>query len=201
MPIRVFSQEEREEIRVKMLDAGFPLLKEYGMTHTSISKITKAAGIGVSTFYNFWKTKEAYMTELISYYRKKMLPLMVDEEVLSRNRKLSRIEVKKYFQALVDENISIYPHMTLEDEYKLVNSSNSFKPDIEKETTIAKELFSYFENVRDDIDFGLVANLTKILAITAESKAELHEGAYDKTIDKIIDMILDLIFKERDKNI
>lgn len=126
---------------------------------------------------------------------------MVDEEVLSRNRKLSRIEVKKYFQALVDENISIYPHMTLEDEYKLVNSSNSFKPDIEKETTIAKELFSYFENVRDDIDFGLVANLTKILAITAESKAELHEGAYDKTIDKIIDMILDLIFKERDKNI
>lgn len=71
MPIRVFSQEEREEIRVKMLDAGFPLLKEYGMTHTSISKITKAAGIGVSTFYNFWKTKEAYMTELISYYRKK----------------------------------------------------------------------------------------------------------------------------------
>lgn len=201
MPIRVFSQEEREEIRVKMLDAGFPLLKEYGMTHTSISKITKAAGIGVSTFYNFWKTKEAYMTELISYYRIKMLPLMVDEEVLSRNRKLSRIEVKKYFQALVDENISIYPHMTLEDEYKLVNSSNSFKPDIEKETTIAKELFSYFENVRDDIDFGLVANLTKILAITAESKAELHEGAYDKTIDKIIDMILDLIFKERDKNI
>ena len=201
MPIRVFSQEEREEIRVKMLDAGFPLLKEYGMTHTSISKITKAAGIGVSTFYNFWKTKEAYMTELISYYRKKMLPLMVDEEVLSRNRKLSRIEVKKYFQALVDENISIYPHMTLEDEFKLVNSSNSFKPDIEKETTIAKELFSYFENVRDDIDFGLVANLTKILAITAESKAELHEGAYDKTIDKIIDMILDLIFKERDKNI
>ena len=201
MPIRVFSQEEREEIRVKMLDAGFPLLKEYGMTHTSISKITKAAGIGVSTFYNFWKTKEAYMTELISYYRKKMLPLMVDEEVLSRNRKLSRIEVKKYFQALVDENISIYPHMTLEDEYKLVNSSNSFKPDIENETTIAKELFSYFENVRDDIDFGLVANLTKILAITAESKAELHEGAYDKTIDKIIDMILDLIFKERDKNI
>ncbi|MBR3460422.1 MAG: TetR/AcrR family transcriptional regulator [Clostridia bacterium] len=196
MPIRVFSQEEREEIRVKMLDAGFPILKEYGMTHTSISKITKAAGIGVSTFYNFWKTKEAYMTELISYYRKKKLPLMVDEEVLSRNRKLSRIEVKKYFQALVDENISIYPHMTLEDEYKLVNSSNSFKPDIEKETTIAKELFSYFENVRDDIDFGLVANLTKILAITAESKAELHEGAYDKTIDKIIDMILDLIFKE-----
>ena len=196
MPIRVFSQEEREEIRVKMLDAGFPILKEYGMTHTSISKITKAAGIGVSTFYNFWKTKEAYMTELISYYRKKKLPLMVDEEVLSRNRKLSRIEVKKYFQALVDENISIYPHMTLEDEYKLVNSSNSFNPDIEKETTIAKELFSYFENVRDDIDFGLVANLTKILAITAESKAELHEGAYDKTIDKIIDMILDLIFKE-----
>lgn len=37
----------------KMLEAGFDLLKEYGMTHMSVAKITEAAGIGVSTFYNF----------------------------------------------------------------------------------------------------------------------------------------------------
>ena len=43
MPVRVFSQEEKEQLRIKMLDAGFSLLKEYGMTHTSVSKITGAA--------------------------------------------------------------------------------------------------------------------------------------------------------------
>lgn len=52
MAKRVFSEEERAGYREKMLEAGFDLLKEYGMTHMSVAKITEAAGIGVSTFYN-----------------------------------------------------------------------------------------------------------------------------------------------------
>ena len=127
MPIRVFSQREKEELRIKMLDAGFPLLKEYGMTHTSISKITGAAKIGVSTFYNFWKTKEEYMTELIGYHRKKMITLVIDDDVMTGKRKLSREEAGKLFRAIVDEDISIYPLITLEDEFKLVTSSSAFK--------------------------------------------------------------------------
>lgn len=50
MAKRVFTEEERVEYREKMLDAGFDLLKQYGMTHMSVAKITEAAGIGVSTF-------------------------------------------------------------------------------------------------------------------------------------------------------
>ena len=38
-----------------MPEAGFPLLKEYGMTHTTISKLTEKAGIAKVTFYHFWK--------------------------------------------------------------------------------------------------------------------------------------------------
>ena len=196
MPVRVFTKEEKEELRSKMLEAGFPLLKEYGMTHTSISKITDAASIGVSTFYNFWKTKEEYMTELIQYHRAKMLPLLVDKEVLLGKRKLRRDEVKRYFLALVDENVSIYPHMTLEDEYKLIKSSDRFSPDLEKEAVITRKVAQYCEHARKDLDIGLIANLTKLLAITAESKAQLHEVAYSETLDVIVEKILDLIFEE-----
>ena len=196
MPVRVFSQQEKEELRIKMLDAGFSLLKEYGMTHTSISKITKAAHIGVSTFYNFWKTKEEYMTDLIHYHRNKMLHLLIDEDILSCKRKLNRDDARKLLRALVDENISIYPHMTLEDEFKLINSSGVYKPDIEKETAVTNIVAKYFENVRHDLDFGLIANLIKILAITAETRPFLHESAYEKTLNAIIDKILDLFFEE-----
>ena len=61
MPTHIFTDEEKENLREKMLEAGFPLLKHYGMTHTSVAKITQAAGIAVGTFYSFWKNKEAYM--------------------------------------------------------------------------------------------------------------------------------------------
>ena len=196
MPVRVFSQQEKEELRIKMLDAGFSLLKEYGMTHTSISKITKAAHIGVSTFYNFWKKKEEYMTDLINYHRNKMLHLLIEEDVLIGRRKLNRKDARKLLRAIVDENISIYPHMTLEDEFKLINSSSVYKPDIEKETAVTNIVAKYFENVRHDLDFGLIANLIKILAITAETRPFLHESAYERTLDSIIDKILDLFFEE-----
>ena len=196
MPIRVFTKEEKEELRCKMLDAGFPLLKEYGMTHTSISKITEAASIGVSTFYNFWKTKEEYMMELIQYHRAKMLPRLVDKDVLLGKRKLRREEAKRFFLMLVDENVSIYPHMTLEDEYKLIKSSDRFLPDLEKETVITRKVAQYCEHARKDLDIGLIANLTKLLAITAESKAQLHEVAYQETLNVIVEKILDFIFEE-----
>ena len=196
MPIRVFSQQEKEELRIKMLDAGFPLLKEYGMTHTSISKITGAAKIGVSTFYNFWKTKEEYMTELIGYHRKKMITLVIDDDVMTGKRKLSREEAGKLFRAIVDEDISIYPHMTLEDEFKLVTSSSAFKPDIDKETAVTKDIIAYFENARENPDFGLIANLTKMLAISSQSRLYLHASAYEKTLNVIIKQILDQIFED-----
>ena len=65
MAKRVFTEEERVEYREKMLDAGFDLLKQYGMTHMSVAKITEAAGIGVSTFYNFFSSKEEYVYEVL----------------------------------------------------------------------------------------------------------------------------------------
>ena len=196
MPVRVFTQEEKDELRIKMLDAGFPLLKEYGMTHTSISKITKAASIGVSTFYNFWKTKEEYMTDLIHYHWRKNLPLLVGEDVLSGKRKIRRDEARRFFLMLVDEKVSIYPHMTLEDEYRLIKSSDRETPDLEKETIITKKVAEYCEKTREDLDIGLIANLTKLLAITAESRRQLHESAYQETIDVIVDKILDLLFED-----
>jgi len=62
MPIRVFDTDERERLRERMLEAGIPLLREYGMTHM-VEKITTAAGIGKSTFYNFFDSKEAYVCQ------------------------------------------------------------------------------------------------------------------------------------------
>lgn len=65
MAKRVFTEAERAEYREKMLAAGFDLLKQYGMTHMSVAKITEAAGIGVSTFYNFFPSKEAYVYDVM----------------------------------------------------------------------------------------------------------------------------------------
>ena len=80
MPTHIFTDEEKENLREQMLEAGFPLLKQYGMTHTSVAKITQAAGIAVGTFYSFWKNKEAYMADLIGYHRRKLMRVVIGED-------------------------------------------------------------------------------------------------------------------------
>jgi len=195
MPDRVFTNEQKDELRTAMLEAGFPLIKEYGVTHTTISKITNVAGIAKGTFYHFWKNKEEYLVTLIRYHRKKMLQLLLDEDVLSGKRKLEKEDVRLYFRYLVDKEKSIYAHMTLEDEALIMQNTSEFDPNEEKESNIASHLLSMIDGVRPDIDLLLLANMTKILVLTAEAKDELHESAYEKTIDTILDKIMELIFE------
>ena len=195
MPTRVFTEEEKSQIKFIMLEAGFPLLKKYGMTHTTISKITEAAGIAKGTFYHFWKNKEEYMADLILYHRQKMIPVLISEDVLKGKRKLGEEDARKYLHAVVDEEISIYPHLTLEDEAKLFKNTDTFEPDIEKESAITRELLQHLENVRKDVNLPLIANMTKLLVIASESREELHEAVYKETIDTLVDTILNLIFE------
>ncbi|MCR4930794.1 MAG: TetR/AcrR family transcriptional regulator [Lachnospiraceae bacterium] len=196
MPDRVFTSEQRDELRLIMLEAGFPLIKEYGVTHTTITKITEAAGIAKGTFYHFWKNKEEYLADLIKYHRQKMIPKLIPEDVLTGKRKLGREDARVYFRHLVDKDMSIYAHMTLEDESNLIHKTSDFNPDEEKESSIAINLLSMLEGVRTDVDFLLLANMTKILVLTAEAKEELHESAYEKTIDTLIEGVLNLIFEK-----
>ena len=195
MPTRVFSEEEKEALKLQMLEAGFPLLKEYGMTHTSVSKITEAAGIGVSTFYNFFKSKEAYMCELIQYHRKKLIPALIGEDVMTGKRKPGREDAAKFLWAMIDEEVSIYAHMTLEDEAKLFDAVPGLLPDIRKESEIADGLFAYLDGVRKDPDYAVIANMIKIFVIAAESRKELHAEGYVRTMEWMVERILDLIFE------
>lgn len=197
MPDRVFTDEQRNELRIVMLEAGFPLIKRYGVTHTTISRITEAAGIAKGTFYHFWKNKEEYLADLIRYHRRKMLPILIGEDVLTGKRKLGREDARVFFHHLTDKEKSIYAHMTLEDESNLIHKTSDFDPDEEKESMLANSLLRFLEGVRPDVDLLLVANMTKILVLTSEAREELHESVYEKTIDTIIDGILNLIFEER----
>lgn len=56
--MRGFSDEERERIRDDLLDAGRELFARYGLEKTTVAELTDAVGIGTSTFYRFFDSKE-----------------------------------------------------------------------------------------------------------------------------------------------
>lgn len=193
MAKRVFTEEERAEYREKMLAAGFDLLKQYGMTHMSVAKITEAAGIGVSTFYNFFPSKEAYVYEVLQY-RRKIIPDLL-RMALNGKEKAGPAEARTYLKFMIDENYSVFPSLSPEDEKRLVQMlPEQAAPNQQREMQIANQFIAIMEDVRPDANMTLVANLIKIYVLGAEGREILHEAAYEETMERMRDLILYEIF-------
>lgn len=195
MPGRAFSDTEKVEIRQRLLDVGFPMLKENGLTHMSIPKIASAAGIGTGTFYKFFESKEVYVYEMIKYRRKLLLGEVITEDIINGKKKLSRTDVKRIIELIVDKEKSVYANLTLKDEAKLFEKIEAFSPDLNHEAEIVNHLVEYIDEPQAEIDVALLTNLVKVLAITSQAKEELHEQGYHRTIDFLIESILGLIFR------
>ena len=193
MAKRVFTEEERAEYREKMLAAGFDLLKQYGMTHMSVAKITEAAGIGVSTFYNFFPSKEAYVYDVLQY-RRKIIPDLL-RMALNGKKKAGPAEARTYLKFMIDENYSVFPSLSPEDEKRLLEMlPEQATPNQQKEMQIANQFIAIMEDVRPDANMTLVANLIKIYVLGAEGREILHEVAYEETMERMRDLILYEIF-------
>jgi AcrR family transcriptional regulator len=54
-----FTDDQRERIRSDLLEAGRELFAQYGLAKTTIADLTSEVGIGTSTFYQFYDSKEA----------------------------------------------------------------------------------------------------------------------------------------------
>lgn len=193
MAKRVFTEAERAECREKMLAAGFDLLKQYGMTHMSVAKITEAAGIGVSTFYNFFPSKEAYVYDVMEY-RKRMIPVFI-KKALNGKEKAGPAETRNYLKIMIDEDYSIFPSLSPEDEKRLLEMlPEQVRPDLQKETRTSMMFFQQMEGIRPDVNIALVTNLIKIYVLGAEGRKLLHDAAYEETMERMRDVIIYEIF-------
>src|SRR5690606_22507054 len=60
-----FSEQEKERIRAKLLEAGLSLFGRLGLQKTSVEQLTRAAGISQGAFYLFYASKEELMFEIM----------------------------------------------------------------------------------------------------------------------------------------
>lgn len=195
MSPKIFAFQEREAARVKMLEAGFNLIKEYGMTHASVDKVTKAVGLGKSTFYNFFPSKEMFVYEIMEYQRDRSKQFFMD--TLDGRDKMSVNEAKAFLKKIIYSENSIYQYLTAEDENKLKAAlPPEYLMNPEAETAVMNGLFQHMEGVKEKIDYKVVANLIKIMALAMLHQDTLHADALTKTLDRIYDLLFSCIFEE-----
>lgn len=74
MSKKAYSQEERIEVREKLLAAGRQLFAEQGYRHTTLPQVYGQVGISKNFFYSFFPSKEAFVAETL----RSQQPLLVD---------------------------------------------------------------------------------------------------------------------------
>ena len=199
MTPKIFEFEEREATKVRMLEEGFSLIKQYGMTHASVDKITKAVGLGKSTFYNFFPSKEMFVCEIIRYQRDSAKQSFTD--TLRGRDKMTVGEAKAFLKKIIFSENSIYQYLTTEELNKLKAALPSeYRINPEVEATVMDGLFTHMEGVRADIDYKLVANLIKIMALAMMGKESLHQDVLDRTLEKIYELLFSCIFEQRQQS-
>ena len=197
MRTRTFSEEEKEEIKRKMKEIGLPMLKAEGLTHMSISKLAEAVGIGKSTFYSFYSSKEEFVQEMLADNRAQFLETL--RIGLNGRKKYSNEESKEIIRKMVQDADCVYQNFSLEDEIALKKMSEKKGVpfiDLEKERRIIDFVTSMMDGVKENLDYAVIANTMKIIVFAHEQKEMLHASGFERMVNQMVDLLIDLIFEK-----
>lgn len=190
----VFPLEQREEIKTKLLETGVSLIKEKGIRRMTIDQVTNRVGIGKGTFYHFYQSKEEYVYDVINFSKENMLTainnLIIEKGGIDRE---SLFSLLKAFSFSNSNNIISF--ITMEDEEWLAQKlPPEYLLDIPKEEKIVASLLNHMTNTRKDLDFHVIANIMKIMALIVQNRKFLHQDVLEKNLLLMQEQLCSYIF-------
>lgn len=186
---QIFTDEQRAQIRGRLLTEGRKMMLERGITGMNIEELALSAGIAKGTFYNFFPSKQKFIIEISNDYTRRKL----DE--------LKKITAEKRGKLTIDEMLAWYKTLYLRSENPAFQYSRRdmewirrkippeelFQPELE--IAMAREILSMMQDVREDIDYRIVANFPKMIGFAIENKDSMHAEVLDKNFDMIIGLM------------
>jgi len=191
----IFTLEKREEIKTHLLEIGVAIIKEKGIKKMTIDEVAEQAGIGKGTFYHFFTSKESFVLSVIRFSKENMYRYM--NEVVDENGGIGRRSFEQLLQRFtISGNHNIISFMTQEDELWLMKKlprEMAFNP--QKEDQIADTIFRHLIGGREKINYHVIANIIKLMALAVENRELLHQDALEENIMLLQQQLCDYIFE------
>lgn len=193
-----FSEEERGRIRSQLVEEGQEKFAQFGFERTRIRDITDAVGIGTSTFYQFYDSKEALYAEVLTLEREH-LEAHINEAISACDS--TREEVRTVLQTLFAEvrTNSLISRLIIGDELRTVQKELS----AEDRESVSSVEDAYVDAWTEDPAFryddpDVVRGIFQSLIFTTRIEELTHQdelGAEYETIeDGLIETIVDGLF-------
>ena len=190
-----FTQEQRDEIQGKLIEAGFELSSTIGFKKMTISKITEAAGVAVGSFYIFYDSKESFAKALIQEtvdrsMRKLMAKLATDgtielREFLDLYRDCFRPENNFLLRIKLDDWVWLKTHITDDSYFERSGDADRLY-----------KILPHIKGIRKDINPGVVINFIKSIYAIYQNRETFFEESLQENVDLIFDTIYRYIREE-----
>ncbi len=183
-----FTEEQRQDIREKLIASGYDLIREIGLKKMKVSVIAERVDIATGTFYHFFESKEAYVKALIDAQSEKLQEKLL--AAMSLSGKLTAEQMIRILRDSFRTENNILMELTLDDWVWLkshMTETGMFQK-VRDEQEAARYL-SYVEGIRQDLDIRIVINFFKTIYSMAQNRDTFIKEVFETNIDMIFDCI------------
>ncbi|MCR4787066.1 MAG: TetR/AcrR family transcriptional regulator [Lachnospiraceae bacterium] len=189
---KIFTDENREEIRLNLLDKGFRMLKKGGLSAVNIDMLTEETYIAKGTFYNLFENKSEFMYHMMIHERTRAKEKLLS--YLNGSGKLTRDSLQGYLKWLSAENPNVFAFLTDAEKKRLISSwSDRYIEDEDNDYTTMNMLISLLDKPTDDPDWMLACNYMKLIAVSLTAKQVFIKENYNAMIDSLIGQIVNML--------
>lgn len=183
-----FTEDEKKEIRERLIAVGYDLIRELGLKKMKVSIIAKRAGIGAGTFYHFFDSKEAYVQALIEEQGKGRQEQLM--KLLAGSGKLTPEQAVRWLHESFRMENNILMEMTVDDWIWLkAHRTKGEMFDPAHDEAEAARYLSCVDGLRPDLDVRILINFFKIIYSMAENRDTFIPEVFETNIDLIFDCI------------
>lgn len=188
MPI-IFNEKKRREISDQIKEEALRLFETKGIRKTTVAELAESVGIAKGTFYNFYATKGQLVAAIMDDFND-----AAEQELrkkLEGRPKIPVTEFYNYYTELFRPNTAFSFHFRA-DDIMLMQEMEETKKFFSAEYAVknAKLVMGYLDGIREDIDYGYIANFAKLVNLAIENRSAFCEEAFERNLHAIFGLML-----------
>ena len=189
---KIFTAENRAELRRNLLNIGFEMLKNGGLSAVNIDQLTADAYIAKGTFYNLFENNSEFMYHMMIHERTRAKEKLIS--YLNDSGRLTKDSLHAYLKWLAAENPNVFAFLSEAEKKRLVSSwSDRYIEDEDNDHQTMHMLISLLEKPAADPDWMLACNYMKLMAVSLTTKEVFIKENYNAMIDSLIGQIVNLL--------
>jgi AcrR family transcriptional regulator len=199
---KIFTEKEKEIIRNTLIEKGREFFSIYGIKKTSITELTKAAGIAQGTFYTFFDSKEELYFEILELEEAKIDEQFVEK--ILRSSPSAKEAIKKTIKGTFEllEKDPFLRRIYDSSDYEIMvrklppeKLENHRKNDTIRVLDIIMNVQQKDELI--DAPPEVVSGLLRGILLSFLYKEEIGEEVYPEVIDLMADVVADGLVKKK----